>query len=173
MTQSSSSSAEPLVYFVDDEPNILSALQRTVAGEPYRIRTFTDPNELLQALAHERPAVVVSDFYMPQMKGAELLARVAQIDSRIVRVILTGKPDLPVVVAAATAGAVYRFMIKPWDNDEFRMSLRNAVGHYRLMSERDSLLDIVKSAGLEREREALRRDAQIHLGRVVSRKTAE
>ena len=87
------------VFFVDDEPNILSALRRSLADEPYDMQTFLDPHELLERVAAERPPVVVSDFYMPAMKGPEVLKKVGEIDPYIVRMILTGQPDLGVFLS--------------------------------------------------------------------------
>ena len=127
------------VIFVDDEPSILSALRRLLHDEPYKIRTHESPDEALAAAMQDRPAVVVADFHMPTMTGPELLQKFRQLDENIVRIILTGKPDVTAVLDAVELGAVYRFLLKPWDEDELRVSLRRAGDHNMLLSERAEL----------------------------------
>jgi DNA-binding NtrC family response regulator len=130
----------PAILFVDDEPHILTALKRTLADEPYEVHTSTDPEEALQLVETLRPAVVVSDFYMPGMQGPELLGRVREIDPAVIRMILTGKPDLMTVLASVQDGSIFRFLIKPWDVDELRMGLRTALSHQKVLAERNVLL---------------------------------
>jgi FixJ family two-component response regulator len=77
---------------------------------------------------------------MPPMNGPAFLHEVRRIAPAAVRMILTGKPDLIAVLAAVQDGAVYRFLLKPWDNDDLRMSVQQAFDHSRLVAERDALL---------------------------------
>ena len=157
------------VFFVDDEPNILGALRRTLADEPYAVRTFLDPHEVLERVAAERPPVVVSDFYMPAMKGPEVLKKVSEIDPYIVRMILTGKPDLSAVVAATFDGGVHAFLIKPWQNEALRMEVRNAIYQHDLLMERDATMARIQEAELDEFRGLLRENAQEHVARVRKR----
>jgi DNA-binding NtrC family response regulator len=127
------------ILFVDDDPSILSALRRLLLDEPYEVRTCDHPEiALAEARAHP-PKVVVADFYMPPMNGPDFLFEVRRIAPYAVRMILTGKPDLSTVVAAVQEGAVFRFLIKPWNDDELRASVRQAFEHHRLLAERDCL----------------------------------
>jgi DNA-binding NtrC family response regulator len=157
------------VFFVDDEPPILAALRRSLADEPYHVRTFLDPHELLERVAAERPPVVVSDFYMPALKGPEVLKKVGEIDPSIVRMILTGKPDLSAVVAATFDGGVHAFLIKPWDNEALRMEVRNAIYQHDLLVERDATMARIQEAELDEFRGLLRQNAQDHVERVKKR----
>lgn len=128
------------IFFVDDDPAILGALRRLMLDEPYQVRTCEDPIRGLEEVRAHPPTVVVADFYMPPMKGPAFLHEVRRIAPSAVRMILTGKPDLSAVLAAVQDGAVYRFLLKPWDDDDLRMSIRQAVDHYHLVAERDRLL---------------------------------
>lgn len=128
------------VLFVDDDPAILGALRRLFLDEPYEVRTCNDPVTALDEVKARPPTVVVADFYMPPMNGPAFLREVRRIAPAAVRMILTGKPDLVAVLAAVQDGAVYRFLLKPWDNDDLKMSVRQAFDHSRLVAERDSLL---------------------------------
>lgn len=132
--------AEPSVLLVDDEKPVLKSLQRVLADEPYAVRTCENPEEALVRIEEDPPAVVVADYYMPQMTGAQFLQKVREIDDTIVRLILTGKPDVVAVLEAVRLGSVYRFLLKPWDSDELRMSLRQALSYHRLVVGHNELL---------------------------------
>ena len=128
------------VFFVDDDPAILGALRRLFLDFPYEVRTCDNPVAALEEIRARPPTVVVADFYMPPMNGPAFLHEVRRIAPAAVRMILTGKPDLVAVLAAVQEGAVYRFLLKPWDNDDLRMSIHQAFDHSRLVAERDTLL---------------------------------
>ncbi|MHC4550342.1 MAG: response regulator [Planctomycetota bacterium] len=130
----------PRVLFVDDERAVLSSLRRVMADEPCEVRTCDNPEEALVQIREAPPAVVVADYYMPRMLGPEFLREVRGIDESIVRMILTGKPDVTAVLEAVRVGAVYRFLLKPWDEDELRMSVRRAIGYHRLVVGHNELL---------------------------------
>jgi len=131
---------EPAVLLVDDERPVLKSLQRVLADEPYAVRTCDDPQEALARIEENPPAVVVADYYMPKMTGAQFLQKVREIDDSIVRLILTGKPDVVAVLEAVRLGSVYRFLLKPWDSDELKMSLRQALSYHRLVVGHNELL---------------------------------
>lgn len=129
------------VLFVDDERNVLVSLRRLLVEEPYEVRVQTDPIQALEEIAQDPPTVVVADYMMPQMTGPEFLGKVKQMDAGIVRMMLTGKPDILKVLRAINQGAVYRFVLKPWDDDELRMVIHNAVDYAHVTCERDRLLE--------------------------------
>jgi len=131
---------EPTVLLVDDEKPVLKSLQRVLADEPYTVHTCQDPEEALARIEQERPSVIIADYYMPKMTGAQLLQKVREIDDTIVRLILTGKPDVVAVLEAVRLGSVYRFLLKPWDPDELKMSLRQAISYHNLVVGHNELL---------------------------------
>lgn len=137
------------VLFVDDDPAILASMRRLLLDEPYEVRTSNDPVAALSEVRAKPPTVIVADYYMPPMNGPAFLLEVRRIAPSSVRMILTGKPDLGAVVAAVQDGAVHRFLIKPWDDNELRLTVREALDYYRLVAERDGLL-----AELNRRRNA-------------------
>lgn len=128
------------ILFVDDEKSVLEALRRLLLDEPYEVRTCHDPMEAVRQVLADAPTVVVADYCMPRMDGSAFLRKVREIDEGIVRVMLTGKPDVNTILDSVKDGAVYRFILKPWDEDELKMNLRQAIGHSRLRAERDHLL---------------------------------
>jgi diguanylate cyclase (GGDEF)-like protein len=117
----------PLLFFVDDEPNILSSIARIFRGESVELRSFGDPREALAAVGEARPAVIVSDYRMPAMDGIELLERCGQASPETIRILLTGFVDLEAAVGAINRGSVYRFLRKPWEPEELKLAALSGV----------------------------------------------
>lgn len=160
----------PVILFVDDEPHVLTALRRTLADEPYDVHIQTDPEQALAELDSIRPAIIVSDFYMPGLSGPEFLGRVRDIDPGIIRMILTGRPDLNAVLASVQDGSIYRFLIKPWDADELRMSLRTALVHQQVLAERNSLLRAMRREERRERMDEVREAAKEDLAELLGKK---
>ncbi|MFN4341051.1 MAG: EAL domain-containing protein [Azonexus sp.] len=117
---------EKTLLLVDDEPHILSALTRLLRREGYTILTATSPTEAFELLARQPIQVVISDQRMPDMSGTEFLARVRQIHPATIRLVLTGYTDLQSITDAINRGAIYKFLTKPWDDDQLREQIREA-----------------------------------------------
>jgi len=114
------------LLLVDDEPNILSSLSRLLRREGYTILTASSPIEAFELLAKHPTQVVISDQRMPEMSGTEFLSRVRQLYPDTVRLVLTGYTDLDSVTGAINQGAIYKFLTKPWDDDQLREQIREA-----------------------------------------------
>ncbi len=123
------------VLFVDDEVNILKALQRLLRNEPIDVLTASNPNEALELIARAGPQVIVSDQRMPEMSGADFLASVRDRHSDIVRMMLTGYTDMTIAVEAINKGEIFRLITKPWNDEELKATLRQAFDHYDLKAE--------------------------------------
>ncbi|NKZ37388.1 EAL domain-containing protein [Oleiagrimonas citrea] len=115
------------ILLVDDEQNVLRALARLLRRDGYRIFTASTFKEAFEILGTHPVHVVVSDHRMPDGKGTEFLGRVKETHPHTVRMILSGYADLGVVTEAINGGAVYRFLTKPWDDDELRKTLHEAM----------------------------------------------
>jgi signal transduction histidine kinase len=121
----------PRVLFVDDEPQILAAL-RDGLRRRFDVTTALGGEEGLRALSEEGQfAVVVSDFAMPGMNGAQFLSRVRQVAPDAVRVLLTGQAGFDGAVAAVNEGNIFRFLHKPCPRDLLTRALDDAVEHAR------------------------------------------
>lgn len=112
------------LLLVDDELNIVKALQRLLVSEPYELYTATSGQAALQLLAQQPIDLIVSDMRMPEMTGAELMTQVAQHYPDTMRVILTGYADLASAMMAVNDGHIQRYMQKPWDNNELKATLK-------------------------------------------------
>lgn len=117
---------EPIrILFVDDEERILRSLALQFRRE-YQVLTESDPLRALERLKSERVQIIVSDQRMPQMSGAELLAQARQIAPDTLRILLTGYSDLDAAVEALNSGGIFRYLTKPWDQQEMAFTLRQA-----------------------------------------------
>jgi serine/threonine-protein kinase len=113
------------ILFVDDEERIVTAL-RSIFRAHYHVFTATNGPEALEFVRKFQPHVVVSDQRMPQMTGVELLRRVKGLAPNTVRMLLTGYSDLAAIVGSINDGEVFRFISKPWDNQEIQRIVADA-----------------------------------------------
>jgi putative nucleotidyltransferase with HDIG domain len=123
------------VLFVDDEVNILKALQRLLRSEHMNVLTASRAQEALELLDKQACQVVVTDQRMPEMSGVDLLSQVRQRFPDIVRMMLTGYTEMDVAVDAINRGEIYRLITKPWNDDELRATIRQAFDHSDLKNE--------------------------------------
>ena len=114
------------LLIVDDEPNILTSLSRLLRREGFQILTALSPSEAFEHLAKQPVQVILSDQRMPEMSGTEFFARVRQLYPETIRIVLTGYTDLDSVTGAINRGAIYKFLTKPWDDDQLREQIRDA-----------------------------------------------
>ncbi len=133
------------ILFVDDEQHILNALRRVFRKfNDYVCHFANSPQEALDILSGQHVDVLVSDHQMPQMTGAEFLSRVKEKRPSMVRIMLTGQADLDAVQRAVNSGEVFRFILKPWKDDELRQSVQSAVEYGSLRVENQRLQELTQ-----------------------------
>ncbi|MDH4427216.1 MAG: response regulator [Acidovorax sp.] len=137
------------VLCVDDEPGILSALKRVLRSEDCKVLQANGGAEALQLLEQQPVDVVVSDMRMPGMDGAALLAQVRKRWPETARILLTGYADMNATIAAINDGQIYRYIHKPWDETELRLTVRQAAEHQMLQRDRDRLQALTASQNEE------------------------
>ena len=123
------------VLFVDDEVNILKALQRLLRSEDMTVLAASRGQEALELLEKTPAQVVISDQRMPEMSGVDLLSQVRERWPDVVRMMLTGYTEIDVAVEAINRGEIYRLITKPWNDDELRATIRQAFDHADLKAE--------------------------------------
>ena len=111
---------------VDDEERILSAL-KSIFRSRYHVFATTDGNKALEFMKKYQMHVVISDQRMPIMPGVELLRQAREISPASVRILLTGYSDLASIVGSINDGEVYRFISKPWNNQDLQQTVAEAV----------------------------------------------
>jgi EAL domain-containing protein (putative c-di-GMP-specific phosphodiesterase class I)/CheY-like chemotaxis protein len=127
------------LLLVDDEPNILAALKRLFRRDGHTILTANSGAEGLEVLSRNKVDVIISDQRMPGMTGVEFL-RAAKVNfPDTIRIVLSGYTELQSVTDAINEGAVYRFLTKPWEDEQLREHIQNAFEHKGLMEENRQL----------------------------------
>lgn len=122
---------EKALLLVDDEENILRSLRRLLRSDGYTIYTANSGKEGLEVLKENKVCVILSDMRMPEMNGAEFLAKVKEQYPETIRMMLSGYTDLNSVTDAINQGAIFKFLTKPWEDDEIKQSIKEAFSHYQ------------------------------------------
>jgi len=119
------------LLLVDNESSNLTALNRLLRRDGYRILTATSGEEALELMAVNHIQVIISDQCMPGMSGIEFLGIVKELYPDTVRIILSSYIDLSAVTDGINRGAIFKFLTKPWDDDLLRENIRDAFRRYR------------------------------------------
>jgi len=127
------------ILLVDDEVNVLNALARSLRKEPYEVMIAGSAMEGLNKLYTTPIDLVISDYKMPVHDGVEFLKRVAADYPDTIRIILTGHADMEAAIEAINSAGVYRFLTKPWDDQDLRITIRLALEHLKLQRENRAL----------------------------------
>ncbi len=136
------------ILCVDDEPNILSALRRMFMLSGFDIEEASSGAEAIKKLEEKEFHLVLSDMQMPGMNGAELLAQVRERWPKVMRLMLTGTADLKAAISAINEGEIYRYLTKPWNDEEVVSTIKSALERCALVRERDNLLELTKQQNL-------------------------
>ncbi|BCB26309.1 two-component system response regulator [Sulfurimicrobium lacus] len=137
------SAASPAsLLFVDDEPNILSALRRLFRPLGYKIFTAEGGAEGLALLEQEPVDLVISDMRMPQMDGAQFLEQVRQKWPDTMRILLTGYADVSSTIAAINKGEIFRYVAKPWEDNDIVLVVKQALELKNLALEKRRLEEL-------------------------------
>lgn len=142
---------ERTLLLVDDEENILSSLTRLLRREGYKIFRANCGQAGLELLKEHEVGVIISDQRMPEMTGVEFLGKVKDLYPETVRIVLSGYTDLKSITDAINEGAIFRFLTKPWDDDQLRNNVCEAFSHYELKQENERLSQELREANTKLE----------------------
>jgi len=131
------------ILFVDDEANVLKALRRLFHNESYVTYFASSGAEGLKILRQHAVDLVISDMRMPEMSGAEFLTQAFMQRPETIRILLTGYADFQSTIDAVNKGHIYNYCNKPWNDEELKLLVRNALEQKRLREERDRLSVVV------------------------------
>lgn len=152
------------ILCVDDERNVLRALERIFLDDDYEIVLAGSGEEGLKIMEESGPfQVVISDYRMPVMNGVEFLKGVYDRWPETVRIVLSGYADASAIVAAINEGHIYRFIPKPWNDDELRITIQNCLERYFLQKKNRELLNQLGTANQALEEKVQLRTEQLEL----------
>lgn len=142
------------ILLVDDSPNILKALLRTLRPEGYATFTAGSAREAMDVLETESIDLIVTDENMPGLSGTDLLRVMKNRYPSVIRIMVTGASDIEVAKEAINRGEIYRFFTKPWDDFELLISIRYALQQKAIEQDNARLRSLVRNQeGLLRELE--------------------
>ncbi len=124
-------SDKALIICVDDDDAMLSTVARCLRREPsFEVRTTSDPDQVLAWIVSEDVAVLVSDYEMPQMTGAQLAGKARRLRPETVRILLTGQRSLETAIDGIHQGEVFRFINKPFEDRALRAAVLEGVARH-------------------------------------------
>lgn len=144
MSESQAGSLQPRVLLVDDEENILNSLRRLLRGQPYDLVMANGGAQALQLFEEQPFDLVVSDARMPGMDGATLLAEIHKRCPQCMSILLTGYADIQTIITAINEGQIYRYLSKPWNDDELLLAIRQALAFQFAERERERLQQLTQ-----------------------------
>lgn len=130
--------SKPVVICVDDELTVLDSIEiqlRKFLGKEYLIETASSGEEaleLVEDLQRDRydVALVIADYSMSNMQGDELLRRIHEISPKTIKIMLTGQADIEAVANAINHANLYRYITKPWQNEDLKLTIQEAIRSY-------------------------------------------
>jgi len=125
------------MLLVDDEPRIITVIERVLRVDGYRIFTATRADEGFEILATNQIGVVLSDLRMPGMDGIEFLSRVSRLHPETVRIAMSGYADMDMVTGSINHGAIYKFLTKPFENEVLRQNIAKAFEQFEKLNPGD------------------------------------
>jgi two-component system probable response regulator PhcQ len=132
------------ILIVDDEEKIFHALRRSLRKEGYELFFGHEPAEGLELLKKQPVDMVISDHLMPNMTGLDFLKIVRDRHPDMMRLMLTGHADMQTAIDAINQGNIYRFLTKPWDDTDLKVTLFLAFEQLDLERENRRLLAMVR-----------------------------
>ena len=151
----------PVILFVDDEANILSALKRLFHSSGFKLLTAESAAAGLEILASEPVDLIVSDMRMPGMNGAQFLAQAKIQCPDTQRILLTGYAEMDAAVSAINDGGIYRYLQKPWEEDDLRLAIQHALEQQQLKRQTARLTEMVQEQNVQLARFNHELEAQV------------
>lgn len=126
------------ILIVDDEAANLRALERVFRNDQ-TVLTAQSGADALSILQQHDVALLISDQRMPAMTGIELLQKTVHLRPHMVRILLTGYTDVSTLIEAINCGQVYKYVTKPWNNDDLKVTVSRALEHFETNKTRHNL----------------------------------
>ncbi len=138
------------VLYIDDEINNLVAFKANFR-RIYDVTTAESAAEGLAILRNKPINVIITDQRMPLMTGTEFLQSILEEFPNPIRILLTGYADLEAVIDAINKGKIFRYLTKPWNEDELKMTIESAFEIFNLREENKILIENLKLANMQLE----------------------
>jgi len=160
------------ILIVDDEENVVSSLSRVLRNEKHDIVAAKSAEDALLIVEAEIVDLIICDYKLIGMDGISFLEKVLETNPEIITILLTGNADLQVAVDAVNKTSVYKFILKPWDNEMLRISIMRALEHRDLIVRNKLLINEIKKRNslielLERDNPGITRIKKDSSGNII------
>ena len=133
------------ILVVDDDELLIEYIQSVLSGESYNVITASSGQEGLDILKKQHVSMVVSGYKIPIMSGLEFLEKVRIIYPDILTIMVTDQADIKLAIKAINEAGVYKFLLKPWDDMDFKNTIKKTLESLQVIKERDVLIRKVKT----------------------------
>ncbi|MFH1768106.1 MAG: response regulator [Candidatus Omnitrophota bacterium] len=164
--------AEYRILLVDDEESVLNSLKRALRQEPCVIFTALSAEEAVSIVETQSVDLVICDYQLGGMNGLEFLEKILRDYPEIITILLTGHAELNVAIEAINKAILYKFIVKPWNNDDLRVTVKRGLEYRALLAENRKLLNKVKRRDefieqLEKENPGITKINRDEEGRII------
>jgi len=139
------------VLYIDDEVENLRGFQ-FLYKQYYKIFVVTDAKEGFEILEKNNIKLIIADQRMPKMSGVDFFEVAANLYPEVIRIILTGYSDIEAIIKAINKGKIFKYVTKPWDKDELKLIIDNALWSYNITAENRNLIQSLKEANTNLEK---------------------
>ncbi len=139
------------ILIIDDEPSIIKSLMRVLRSDDYadyELLSAESGAEALEILAQQYVDLIICDQMMPGMSGVDLLQRVRHDYPDLLTIMLTGSNDIHTAMDAINRAGVYKFILKPWNDDDLKLTIRRCLELRHLEQENLRLQERVRRQDL-------------------------
>jgi DNA-binding NtrC family response regulator len=133
------------ILVVNDEELFIEYIKSMLSGESYNVITASSGKQGLEILKKQRVNLVISEYKIPLMNGLEFLEKVKIIYPDILTVMVTDQADINLAIKAINEAGVYKFLLKPWDDIDFKNTIKRTLKSLQVIKERDELIRKVKT----------------------------
>ena len=156
------------IVVVDDEKMVTSAFKALFKVEGYTdIHLFNAPKDAIEFLKVNKPDLIISDFMMPEMNGLEFLTEAKKLHSEVSMILLTGYADKENAIKAINEIGLYKYIEKPWDNDDLMMNIKNGIERSHLLENLQNKINELEIAQKQLQ------DYSENLEKIVAERTAD
>jgi len=156
------------IVAVDDEKMVTSAFKTLLKVEGYDdVHLFNSPNDAIEFLRYEKPDLIISDFVMPDMNGIEFLSEAKKLYPEVSTILLTGYADKENAIKAINEIGIYKYIEKPWDNDDLMLNIKNGIERSHLLEDLRNKINELESAKIQLQ------EYSDNLENLVNERTAE
>lgn len=156
------------IIVVDDEKIVTSAFKALFKVEGFSdVHLFNAPKDAINFLKDNKPDLIISDFLMPEMNGLEFLTEAKRLYPEVSMILLTGYADKENAIKAINEIGLYKYIEKPWDNDDLLMNIRNGIERSNLLENLRNKIDELETAKKQLE------DYSTNLEKIVAERTSD